>query len=257
MPENLIDRSDIATAKAAERNGVLTLLPGQENFGAEEVPIYFYNVSQLDFNTPRPPNHAHLYIRACPKGEPFIMARGSIVHPFQEIREDQNENKFPVLTNGYREATRMMNPMNPGTDQSFAIASEFHHGDNLNDFGVFWSLNNPPTAEELSTAKKRMETTYRKELERMGRAKTADEALQMRNRISAAAADYFGVSATWHQTDLISRDHGKVECGACGEKIQPTAKLCKECGAPTDPAKLDTWLANKFEKRGSGRPALN
>ena len=76
----------------------------------------------------------------------------------------------------------------------------------------------------------------------MGKAKTADEALAMRNNISSAAADYFGVSATWHQTDLISRDHGKVDCGACGEKIQPTAKLCMHCGAPTDPAKQAIWL---------------
>lgn len=242
MPENLMDRSDIAAAKAAERNGPMMLTIQGENFSSGETPIYFYNVSQLDFSVPRPPNHPHMYIRPCPKDKPYVMARGTIVHPFSEIREDQNENKFPVLTNGYREATRMMNPMNPGTDQDFAIESEFHQGDNLNEYGVFWSTHNPPLDEELAGAKQRMEKRYRKELERMGRAKTADEALQMRNRISAAAADYFGVSATWHQTDLVSKDHGKIDCGVCGEKIQPTAKLCIHCKAPTDEKKQAAWL---------------
>ena len=245
MPENLIDRPDIASQKARDRNTPLVLMPGNENYGAAETPIYFYNVSTLEWNTPRPPNHPHMYIRPCPKDEPYVIARGSITHPFAEIREDQNENKFPVFTNGYREATRMMNPMNPGVDQSFAVENDLYVGDNLNAYGVFWSTHNPPLQEEVDAALLRMKATYRKELERMGRAKTADEALGMRNRISSAAADYFGVSSTWHQTDLISRDYGKVDCGMCGEKIQPTAKICKECGAPTDPDKQAAWLDAK------------
>lgn len=259
MPENIIERHDVNAEKAAIANATSFLGRQDSDFGIQEVPIYFYNVSALEFNIPRPPNHPHMLIRACPKGVPYIIARGSISHPFTETRSDQNDNKYPVLTNGFKEATKMLNPMNPclkgnEQDQDFATDSEFHQGDNLGKYGVFWSMHNPPLPEETRKAVARMEITYRKELERMGKAKTADEALGMRNNISAAAADYFGVSATWHQTDLISRDHGKVECGACGEKIQPTAKLCKECGAPTDPDKLERWLSDKFDKRGPGRP---
>lgn len=247
MPENIISRPDLASEKAAEHNATGFIGAQQPNFGVKEVAIYFYNTADLEHNIPRPPNHPHMLIRACPKGQPFIMARGSITHPFTETRTDQNENKYPVLTDGYCEATKMLNPANPcfkkdESDLDYALDSEFHQGDNLCKYGVFWSRNNPPLASELASANKRKEATFRRELERMGKAKTADEALAMRNNISAAAADYFGVSATWHQTDLISRDHGKVECGACGEKIQPTAKICKECGAPTDPTKQAVWL---------------
>lgn len=260
MPENIIERHDVSAEKAAIANAATFLGRQDQDFGIQETPIYFYNTSALEFNQSRPPNHPHMLIRSCPKGQPYIMARGSISHPFTEQRSDQNDNKYAVLTNGFKEATKMVNPMNPCVygderDQDYNLDSEFHQGDNLGKYGVYWSLHNPPLSEENSKAIKRMEGTYRKELERMGKAKTADEALGMRNNISAAAADYFGVSATWHQTDLISRDYGKVECGVCGEKIQPTAKLCKECGAPTDPVKQDEWLQAKFEtKRGPGRP---
>jgi hypothetical protein len=247
MPENIIERHDVNAEKAAIANASTFLGRQDQDFGIQETPIYFYNTSALEFNQSRPPNHPHMLIRACPKGQPYIMARGSISHPFTEQRADQNDNKYAVLTNGFKEATKMVNPMNPCVygderDQDHNLDSEFHQGDNLGKFGVFWSRNNPPLAEEVEKAQKRMETSYRKELERMGKAKTADEALGMRNNISAAAADYFGVSATWHQTDLISRDYGKVECGVCGEKIQPTAKLCIHCKAPTDEKKQAAWL---------------
>ncbi len=247
MPENIILRDDIGAEKAAEHNKVSFLGQQQPTFGVKEIPIYFYNVGNLEWNIARPPNHPHMLIRSCPNGTPYIMARGSISHPFTETRSDQNDNKYPVLTDGFREATKMLNPMNPcfkgdESDQDYALDSEFHQGDNLGKYGVFWSTHNPPLESEVQKAVKRMESTFRKELERMGKAKTADEALGMRNNISAAAADYYGVSATWHQTDLISRDHGKVDCGVCGEKIQLTAKLCIHCKAPTDPKRQAVWL---------------
>jgi hypothetical protein len=261
MPENIIERHDISAEKAAIANAV-SFVNEQPSFAPNETPIYFYNVSSLEWNTPRPPNHPHMLIRACPKGQPYIIARGSISHPYTETRTDQNDNKYPVLTNGFKEATKMLNPLNPCAfgderDQDYALDAEFAQGDNLGKYGVFWSRHNPPLESEVEAATKRMAAAFRQELERMGRAKTADEALALRNKISSAAADYFGVSATWHQTDLISKDHGKVECQACGEKIQPTARLCKECGAPTDPEKLEKWLSDKFDKRGPGRPPVN
>lgn len=247
MPENIVERHDVSAEKAAIANAATFLGRQDGDFGIQETAIYFYNTSALEHNVSRPPNHPHMLIRSCPKGQPYIMARGSISSPFTETRSDQNDNKYPVLTNGFKEATKMINPMNPclygdERDQDYAVASEFHQGDDLGKYGVFWSINNPPAEDDVQKAVKRMEATYRRELERMGKAKTADEALGMRNNISAAAADYFGVSATWHQTDLISRDHGKVDCGVCGEKIQPTAKLCIHCKAPTDPKRQAAWL---------------
>jgi hypothetical protein len=128
-----------------------------------------------------------------PKGQPYIIARGSISHPYTETRTDQNDNKYPVLTNGFKEATKMLNPLNPCAfgderDQDYATDSEFAQGDNLGKYGVFWSRHNPPLESEVEAATKRMVGAFSQELERMGRAKTADEALALRNKISSAAA---------------------------------------------------------------------
>lgn len=266
MPDILVQRDDIANKHAQQRNAALTPfnpkdITDPDVITRDEATIYFYNVGPMEHTEGRPPNHPRMYIKACPPDQEYVMARGSIAHPFRELREDQNGNQFLVPTSGYREATKMLSPMNPGLDQDWYDPNAFHHGLNLNRYGVFWSLNNPPQKEEIRAAKKRWEETCRQELKEMAdiMARDGEEGCRARaNRLSRAAADYFGQSYPWHRTDLVPRktDAGKVDCGACGERINANAKICKECGAPTDPEKLEGWLASKFEaKRGPGRPS--
>lgn len=259
--ENLVSRPDIAADHAAKRNQDIfppMISEIQESFGQEAVPVYLYNIGNQEFNTPRPPNHPHLLIRACPKGEEWILA-GQITHPFKEVEYDQNGKKRINLTDGRREAQRMINPSNPGLNQDFDEVDALHIGGNFNNYGVFWSMNHPPRPEDLSAARARMEKTYRKRLEVMAgiEAKSPDDARQMATITDHCAADYFGVSTSWHRTDLIPKntDAGKVDCAVCGEKIFAAAKLCVHCGAPTDEERQERWLEAKFhEKRGPGRP---
>jgi hypothetical protein len=261
--DNVIERPDLASLGANAVNNkmypsVLTSVP--EDFGVRDVPIYFYNVGPQEHNAPRYPNHPHMLIRACPQGQDYIMARGSITHPFREMREDQNGERFPFLTNGFKEAAKILNPYNPGLDQDYDDPNALAENGNLNQFGVFWSKNNPPLPEEVAAAKKRLANTYRKELEKMVaiEAKEGPDGARGRaNDISRAAANYFGQSYSWHRMDLVPKDvnAAKADCGACGEKIQAKARICMHCGAPTDPAKLENWLELKFaEKRPVGRP---
>jgi hypothetical protein len=254
----LIERPDVAKAHAAERNAAVSpnvLAEAQENFGAVvDVPIYFYNVGPMEFSEPRYPNHPRFFIPACPPGKPYVQAKGSITHPFREIREDQNGNRFPVLTNGYREAAKMLNPMNPGLDQDYHEPSALNVNGNLNRMGVFWSVNNPPKAEELAAARARLEETFRQELSDMVSVETQEgpEGARARaNRLSRAAASYFGQSYSWHRTDLVPKDVnvGKVPCWACGEEIRPAALLCMHCGAPMAEAKRASWLEQKFAEK--------
>jgi len=245
MPYNAVPE------KASQRsNAVNELVYGadniagvQESFGISKTPIYIYNIANMEHNVPRPPNHPHLLIRRCPKNEEYKLV-GQIEHPFNEIEYDQNQNRLVRLVDGYREATKMLSPLNPGTDQDFDIISNLHYGLNLNTYGVFWSTSNPPQESEVEAAKRRLEKTYRTELERMSDAKTADEARQMANNISHAAADYYNVSNVWHQSDLIPKnvDAGRVDCWACGEKIQASALICIHCRAPQAEEKRDKWL---------------
>jgi hypothetical protein len=240
----------------------------QENFAPSSTPIYVYNVAPLEFNEPRFPNHPHMLIRACPTDEAYTLVN-SITHPFPESYRDENGNRLVRWINGYREATRMLAPGNPGTDQNFSDVNALNVGGNLNNFGVFWSTNNPPTSQELKAARKRMETTFQNELSELAKIEAGpggvNEAAGRANRISHAAVEHFNkfrlagkkLSYSWHRTDLVpdQAEMNKVNCGACGESIQPTARICIHCGAPTDNEKLERWIEQKFsEKRGPGRP---
>jgi hypothetical protein len=262
MPDNIIERRDIGSLGAQAQNraiyGVSNIAEIQSDFGAPKVPVFIYNISNQEFNIPRPPNHPHMLLRACPIGQPYALV-GTIEHPFREVHYDQNDNQIVKLTVGPVEATKMLNPMNPGIDQDWDGPSLLEGG-NLNAFGCFWSMHNPPLESELEAARKRLEKTYRKELETMVAVEAKEGPDGARNRandISHAAANYFNQSYSWHRTDLIPKEKmGQQECGACGEKINIVAKLCRHCGAPTDPKKLDAWIESKTEvKRGPGRPS--
>lgn len=263
MSDTFVARPDIAEAHSQQRNDENFppfISEVQDSFGAQKTVIFIYNVGPQEHNCPRPPNHPHMFLRGCPEGKPYILA-GQIEHPFTEIEYNQNNEKLVRLTNGYREATKMLSPLNPGTDQTWDIQDPINVGGNLNNYGCFWSTNNPPTEDELKTWKTRLERTYRKELEDMAaiEAKEGPDGARARaNNISHAAAVYFNQSFSWHRSDLVPSDvrAGKVDCQACGEKIMPKAKICMHCGAPTDAEKLEAWLVTKFEqKRGPGRPA--
>ena len=222
----------------------------QQDFGIKSVPIYIFNVAPLEHNSPRPPNHPHLFIRACPKNKPYILV-GQIEHPFREVSRDQNGNQKVNLTDGYREATKMLNPMNPGTDQNFAEEG-FMAGGNLNNYGVFWSKHNPPLDEEVSAARKRMERKFGESLDLMMKIEAEEGAAALPgrvDRVAHAAADYFGRTFSWHQRFVPDTKPNQVACQACGESISAVARICKECGAPTDPAKLDVWLTERFNTK--------
>ena len=222
-------------------------------FDAPVIPIYIYNISTLELKDQRAPNHPHLWIKACPQGDAWVLA-GSITHPFSQVEYDQNGIKRIDHVDGYREATVMLSPMNPGKDQNFTSPDPLNVGGNWNDYGVFWSINNPPTEQELAAARQRMERTYKAELAKMARieAKNPQDALDIANDISHAAAAYYGESTGWHRSNLVPKTAGKTECGACGEAIQARARICIHCGAPTDPEKLEKWIDKQF--REPGRP---
>jgi hypothetical protein len=250
MPESVI--MDAATFAQASGQDVpvqrLTLGEIPVNFGIKEIPIYIYNISNEEFNETAPPNHSRFLIRRCPKGQQYLLV-GQEEHPFKEQVEDQNGNKSFVYRDGFREVTKMLNPQNPGLDQNYDSADSINVKRNLNVRGVFWSRNNPPTNEELFAARERMEKTYRAVIQDMSaiESRNPDEARAVADWTAHAAADYFGVSTSWHRTDLIpkSAGAGRVACGACGEDIFATAKICRHCGAPTDPKKQAIWLEEK------------
>lgn len=253
-------RPDLGKGLAKKQNlpvNVRGFNPDDIRPGTDIKVIYFYNISPVEHRISLPPNHPRgIIFPACPRDKPYVLAKSAITHPFTEYREDQNNNRFPVYTDGYREATKILCPLNPGTDQDWDDSATIHGGGNLFRLGVFWSVNNPPLPKELESARRRLELTYRTKVEEMVEIEASDgpdEARRRADKTAHAAAEYFGQSYSWHRSDLSQKKDGnKVDCGACGEKIQPSAKLCRHCGAPTDPNVQEAWLAEKF---GPTKPA--
>ena len=218
-----------------------------EKLGITLSPIYFYNIAQRSFTRKLPPNHPTLHFAPCPKGVPYALV-GKITHPYLQPSFDQQNNPTATYEPGYREAIVMLNPSNPNSgedpikDQDFEAQFSTNQGGNWNKLGVFFSTHNPPLKAEVEAAKVRLEKTYRAELERMNKARSAEEAINMANSLSHAAADYFGKSFVWHQSDLEVKsapvEDDRMDCGECGESIKKTARACRYCSAPTDPREL-------------------
>jgi hypothetical protein len=261
MAESIIERPDVANSKAHQRNSDFFstgITEVQENYAPKSIPIYIYNVSPLEFNEPRYPNHPHMLIRACPAGKEYILVN-SLTHPFAENFRDENGNLMVRWVNGYREATRTLSPANPGVDQNFEDANPFNINGNLNNFGVFWSANNPPLPQELRAAKSRLEKTFKQELAELAKIESGvggtNEAQARANNVSHAAANYYGQSFSWHRSDLVPKNTpaGQIECPNCEEKISASAAVCRHCNAVLDETRARKLFPDRF-KPGPGRP---
>lgn len=258
------ERPDIAEIGAQAANNAVY---GNAIIGAEDMSflppsttIYVYNISQREMRANRPPNFPNFLIRACPADKPFLLV-GTLTHPFPQREEDANLTPMVRYVNGYREASRLLSPLNPGEDQDFDEDSPLLDGGNLNKYGVFWSKlapDDPKLLREVARFRSRMENTYRRELEKMTavESRNPEEARLLANDISHAAASYFGVSTSWHRSDLVPKQAGQMNCWACAESIRSNAKICRFCGAPQDASLHDAWMKTKVppEKRGPGRP---
>ncbi len=248
MAQTITPRPDVAEKQTKASNAKMygSALGISPNFGVDSTSVYFYNIAPRAISAPRPPNHPRMFFAACPVGEPYHLV-GQIEHPFQQLTEDQNGVKITMLTDGYIEAARMLNPLNPTLDQDWNDGQSLQEGGNLNYLGIFWSKNNPPRADEVKAARARLEKTYRKEIERMNACKTADEARLAANDISHAAADFFGRSYSWHESNLNAQDPADfAECAACGEQIRKKAMICRFCQAPQDATLQAKWLEAKI-----------
>ena len=260
--EAVVERPDVANAKANQRNAAFfpnVITEIQPNFGVKDQAIYIYNVAPLEHNEPRYPNHPHMHIKPCPKGQPYVLAN-SITHPFRENYRDENGNLQVRLTDGFREATKMLSPANPGIDQNYEEDAPLNVGGNLNNYGVFWSTTLPPSDQEIAAANERVAKTFKKELEVMAGIEAgpggADEARGRANKISHAAAEYYGVSTSWHRSDLVPKQTpgAKIACPNCEEQIPAASAVCRHCDAVLDEEKAKKLFPDRF-KRGPGRPA--
>jgi hypothetical protein len=222
----------------SERSRRITHGPIQDGPGAQEKSIYLdpdqmrhpeytvylHSVSKRSFQQPHP-IYRNVVIPACSKDERYITFM-RITHPVQIATVDPDNVSGPikwVFENAKRCALCVCNPSYVGADlsvQDKEIPFEYQISSsesNLTQQGVFASLNEVPTEEELKAAEARRTTYYKAIFERMNGLfrsdpKKAQDELGLDHHL---AAEMFAIDVDWHKLTTP-----KIECPNCGEKIK-------------------------------------
>jgi hypothetical protein len=158
-------------SQTAARSAGLELDPTQWDANQYRRPDYFvylYTVSDREFTIAQPPLISRLIIVPRAKGVRYSLV-ASLPSPFNQI--DREGGVGDLITRAHiaeRVAMSIVNPNNHTLDQNAKVpdGATLGFGVNLNDQGVFWSRNNPPTDEEITMAEKRKESYYRGLLEK-------------------------------------------------------------------------------------------
>jgi hypothetical protein len=195
-----------------------------DDLRSAEYVVYLHSISKRSFNQPNP-IYRNVVVPACPKDKRYITFM-RITHPVQIPTVDPNNPggaSLLVIENAKRVALSICNPSYVGGDlaaQDQEIANEYQISSsesNLTQQGVFASLNEIPTEEELRKAEVRRLAYYKRIFEEMNtlyrsNAKEAGERVGQDHHL---AAEMFAIDVEWHKLTTP-----KIECPNCGEKIK-------------------------------------
>lgn len=135
---------------------------------------------------------------------------------------------------GKRVAEDLMRPFMAGETETI-----WSVGQNWEDFGVFWTLNEIPTDEEIAAARTKLEKTFKAALaeadliEAQGRIQDIVPLMRL-------AATYFDEDRTWNRTFKK-----KVECPGCGDGVKAGIIFHPACGYIFDREAYDKNFAKK------------
>ena len=186
--------------------------------------VYVHSVSKRSFEQPHG-MYRNVIIPACPKDKRYITVL-KLAHPVQYPVHDPDKSNDPTqlkVENAIRVALSIINPDYPPVpdltlqEKELPVESQLSGGCDLARQGVFVSLNEVPTEEELQKAEARRLAYYKKIFGHANELfRTDPKALsQMLTIDHHMAADLFGQDTGWHNAVTP-----KIECPNCGEKIK-------------------------------------
>lgn len=185
--------------------------------------VYIYSTSHKEYTVARPPMIPGMLLRACPINKDYVLA-AKLAEPFEQADRDVDTGEVRTRYHNARKVAQdILCPDAPDMDSPVSVDS-MSSGNDLRVQGIFWSLNNPPTEQEVKRAIERKETYYRKRLERATaleytNPKQLAEGLTEDDHL---AADYFGEEYSWHKTRVRKVTvAAKVPCPICGDDIKP------------------------------------
>lgn len=211
--------AQMTQAKTNEFKGSVSL---ETNDDPENLDvIYVYNTLNREHIIEQPPLFPHMVIPACPAGQTFIHTL--LPRYVNEVYEDYaHESRRYKRVDGRICATSLLNPaVHPRNPWEMQFREMKTHGDqegnNLNAWGVFWSLthpDDPKLKDELALMKAVVRTT----MNRLVVEADKQNAAGRRDLITPNmhfAADYLKFTSIWH----TSHDH-MIDCPNCGENIK-------------------------------------
>jgi hypothetical protein len=224
MPRvNAVISSDTRNARRLTRAKMMEMNPPPEQIldanirRKPEFFVYIYNVSTMEQRVARPWAHPDLIIPACEPDQPY--SQPAVIPDIVQDRVER-PGSWDIGIRGVDGRFLAQDALHPdlmGGDwksyRRIPKGTAANDGTDLYALGCWWSTNNPPTQEEVKTARERMATTYREEIRKattLQMAGKADEITPMMHR----AADFFDLEASWH-TELSARQI----CPGCGEKV--------------------------------------
>lgn len=183
--------------------------------------VYIFSVADKELIRELPPQLKRLIVKKSADGKtPELVT--TIPHPFNQPDVDENGRQIARYHDGRRIAMDIVNPSNTTLNQDAKLDPKnvFAEGNDYGKLGVFWSLNNPPSAEEVEAAVLRKENHYRNLLQQ-AQVLASSNPKALHEQLTDAhhmAADHFGLTFEWH-----SVPKRLVECEICQEYIKNKA----------------------------------
>lgn len=202
-----------------ENHGARTLST-QDRGHEPEYFIYVYNTLEKEWIVRQPPLFSAFHIPACKKGEKFAF---TLLPAFvNEVYQKSGSFELSYKQiDGRKAATSLLNPgAFPGTQwegQLHDWNTDDQTGNNLNNFGCFWSLTRPDELEKLVVEIQLFRDKCRKTMEEL--VQRAEELFESGERklispMMHFAMDYLGKQAAWH----MSMRH-MISCPNCGASV--------------------------------------
>jgi hypothetical protein len=189
--------------------------------------IHIFSISRRSFTVKRPPLFLNVHLRACGKDERYVPVAHIPDPLMQAVHDIEKGRQRGEANDGMLCAIELLNPNNPTYDPDWNPSPEMvaafssSKGCDLFKQGLFISLSEVPSEQEISRAEKRrehfykgliahadsLEETNRKELEEFIRGEDGTD-LRL-------ALDFFGEKRSYHKPMTASRS-----CPNCGEDVK-------------------------------------
>jgi hypothetical protein len=208
----------------------------QENFGEMTLEtsddgndpgylIYVYNLLSKEHFVQQPPLFPNFHIPLCPKGQKFsfTVLPAFVREPY--VKFGTFERYYKRL-DGRKAAASLLNPSCfPGVSWEAQLQKwdnagwQDQFGNNLNNFGVWWSLTKPTDVVKLEREIQIFKAQCTKTMEQFVKqaellATQGPKGLEQITPWMHFAMDYFGKQAAWHMAS-----YHMIACPNCGETV--------------------------------------